>query len=143
MSTTQACAHVCTVNQKRLIPVTGFVGFANAEAGDRRFWVIDMVEPSDVPPPSALCFDDVLLPRVEQIERPTDIDPNCLWFGEDGVNDVLLTRHHDEVKHRYFTERINKWAGHMIRHDEVGRKWQRIVTCVVNDFGWLVEVPTC
>ena len=142
MSNTQS-AHVCTNNRARLIPITGSIGFADADAKDRRFWVVNMVAPSDVPPPAALRFDDVLLPRVEQIKRPKHTDPNCIWIGVDEVNDVLLTRHHDESMHRHYPERANKWIGHMIRSDEVGRKWHRCVTCVVNDFGWLVEVPTC
>ncbi|PNG56492.1 MULTISPECIES: hypothetical protein [unclassified Variovorax] len=38
-------------------------------------------------------------------------------------------------------ERQAKWAGEEVRYDTDGRRWERAICGVINDFGDLVEVP--
>ncbi|AIJ45545.1 putative oxidoreductase, Fe-dependent alcohol dehydrogenase family [Comamonas testosteroni TK102] len=144
MSTTQACAHVCTVNQKRLIPVTGFVGFANAEAGERRFWVVDTRAPSDIPPPNALQLDDVLLPEASPVSAPRFVPRNNSQLSYlHGGGLACIDRHRMKHELEHCPERTGKWVVLLQRADEAGRIWKRTALCAMDDHGWLVEVPEC
>lgn len=138
-------AHVCTAGRiKTFIQSSGSVDLLPEENSNRRFWVVDRLAPSEIPPPSALNFDEVLMPEiagVADMDGPRDT-ANTLWVGTQR-NHIHLTRHCTDYELEHFPERIPYWAAHLTRHDESDRKWRRTALCVVDDFGWLVEVPTC
>lgn len=143
MSNTQS-AHVYTSNQVRLIPVIGSIGFEDPEREDRRFRIVDSRAASDIPPPGALNLDAVHLPDAwqHQILERLDWRGNSMWLGSQH-NDVMLHRHRAPYELPHWPERVGKWTAHFSRKDEAGVKWNRTGVCVVDDFGWLVEVPTC
>ncbi|GGH62263.1 hypothetical protein GCM10010975_26780 [Comamonas phosphati] len=119
------------------------IDYIPAVDNERRFWPIGMVEPEDLPPSNTPSFGDVLLPFVEELDHPHNTQPNHLWLGNRNTNDVFLTRHQDEGELQVYPNRAGKWAGHMIRRDSSNHQWHRTVLCVVDNFGWLVEVPAC
>ena len=155
MSNTQ-CAHVCTSSQQqascagqatrcRIIHFTSAGReFLPPETGDRRFTIFEYVAPSDVPPPGALNLDEVLLPEVWQPQALGGLGPysNSMWLGS-AHSDVFLNRHRAAYELDHYPERIGKWSATFCRKDEEGMKWYRNSVCVVDNFGWLVEVPTC
>lgn len=144
MSTTQACAHVCTVNQKRLIPVTGRVGFADSEVEDRRFWIVDTRAPSDIPPPNALQLTEVLLPEISRSENLWWVEGGDGYYFWEGSGERLsVNRHFQDYELHHYPHRVGKWTARLNRKDEAGNEWSRITSCVLDDFGWLVEVSQC
>ena len=160
MSTTQACAHVCTAKPMPFIGtdpaapgsdrttifvhVTGATDVLSKESSHRRFWVVDTRAPSDVPPPNALQLTEVLLPELQQAPQL-----NWHWLGNgygwwSTTGDAFYVERHlrdYELKNR--PERAGKWIVGINRKDEAGRIWSRTAVCVPDDFGWLVEVPQC
>lgn len=148
MSTTQACAHVCTAK-----PVLHFmqagIDYNPTANNERRFWIVDTRAPSDVPPPNALQLTEVLLPEVL---LPTVARSQSLWWVEGGdgyyfwgaTDDRFSThRHFEDYELLHFPHRAGKWTCRINRKDEAGMEWNRVTSCALDDFGWLVEVPTC
>ena len=120
------------------------VDYMPAAHNERRVWVIDSRAPSDVPPPGALNLDEVLLPEAGQPQAIGSFGPysNSMWLGS-AYSDVFLNRHRAAYELDHYPERIGKWAATFCRKDEAGVKWSRNGVCVVDNFGWLVEVPAC
>ena len=108
---------------------------------DRRFFVIEEVAPSDVPPPGALLLDEVLLPQTALHKAPKFIGLDCTYYAQNAAGETVCTeRHHDEISNKYRPERIGKWRALLFRKDDTGREWSRTAICVMDDHGWLVEV---
>lgn len=160
MSTTQACAHVCTTKPVSVIGMdlalgrdrTG-VAFIQAisptdclkePTGDRRFWVFDPVALSDVPPPGAITTGHI---KLADMSCTTDRnEPSCNYMrltSVHGTASLTISRHADEYEKRRVPEAIGVWHGYEKRADEAGVEWLKEVRLVANDFGWLVEVPAC
>ncbi|KWT72875.1 hypothetical protein APV28_1439 [Comamonas testosteroni] len=86
----------------------------------------------------------MLLPELQQAPQL-----NWHWLGNgygwwSTTGDAFYVERHlrdYELKNR--PERAGKWIVGINRKDEAGRIWSRTAVCVPDDFGWLVEVPTC
>lgn len=137
-------AHVCTSNQVRLIPVMGSIGFEDPEREDRRFHIVDSRAASDIPPPNALLLDDVLLPETSPVSAPRfALRHNSQLSYLHGGGLTCIDRHCWPYELENYPERIGKWVALLQRVDEAGREWRRNALCVMDDHGWLVEVPAC
>jgi hypothetical protein len=160
MSTTQACAHVCTAKPMPFIGtdpaapgsdrttifvhLTGATDALSYECSDRRFWAVDRRAPSDIPPPNALLLDDVLLPETSPVSAPRFAprhNSQLSYLHGGGLTCIDRHRTRNELEH--YPERTGKWVALLQRIDEAGRVWCCNALCVIDDFGWLVEVPTC
>lgn len=143
MSTTQACAHVCTAK-----PVLHFmqagIDYDPAADNERRFWVVDTRAPSDIPPPNALQLDDVLLPETSPVSAPRFVPRNNSQLSYlHGGGLACIDRHRMKHELEHCPERVGKWVVMLQRVDEAGRIWKRTALCAMDDHGWLVEVPEC
>lgn len=160
MSTTQACAHVCTAKPMPFIgmdpaapgsdrttifvQVTGATDVLSNESSDRRFWVVDPRAPSDIPPPNALQLDDVLLPETSPVSAPRFVPRNNSQLSYlHGGGLACIDRHRMKHELEHCPERVGKWVVMLQRVDEAGRIWKRTALCAMDDHGWLVEVPEC
>lgn len=143
MSTTQACAHVCTAKPTLHFMQAG-IDYNPATDNDRRFWVVDIRTPSDIPPPNALQLTEVLLPAISQSQNLWWVEGGDGYYFWEGSGERLsVNRHFHDYELHHYPLRVGKWTARINRLDEAGKEWSRITSCVLDDFGWLVEVSQC
>lgn len=76
----------------------------------------------------------VLLPPVGKLRPSSASDASYMSaYGADFRGSVTLIQNHGRQGQA-------KWSGDEVRYDTEGRRWERFIRAVINDFGDLVEV---
>ena len=141
MSNTQS-AHVCTA--KAPLGLRANIDYMPQVDNELRFWIVDTRAPSDIPPPNALQLTEVLLPEISRSENLWWVEGGDGYYFWEGSGERLsVNRHFQDYELHHYPHRVGKWTARLNRKDEAGNEWSRITSCVLDDFGWLVEVSQC
>lgn len=125
----------------RLIYASGHVDSLHALDNTRRFWTIDQQQIDDTPPSNWVGH---LIPAAKRYDSSADIhnSPGLSDFycWKEQPNDELFQCGERHQGKRGGTAHL--WTCHLAQRS--GRHiWRATCHAVTDDFGWLVEVPTC
>jgi hypothetical protein len=137
---TSNSAHVCTPTGQppKLIQVVSPTEALRPETGDRRFWVIEPDEVADTPPTNWVGLI-AIVPRCEDTTAKrwsiANLADSYHYKSQGGHLYCYATRYG-------FDRHLGKWA-FTISTLTRGREWFHHGHAVMDDHGWLVEVPAC
>ena len=66
------------------------------------------------------------------------------WDNHIGLHDSQRRERYSGIRHSIFDFKPPcVWQVTEYRYDAIGTRWERRFHAVTDDFGWLIEVPTC
>ena len=124
-----------------LIHASGHVDFLASLDNTRRFWVIDQQQIDDTPPSNWVGH---LVPAAKHYDSSADIHNtpglSDFYCWKEQPKDELFQCGERHQGKRSGTPHL--WTCHLAQRS--GRHiWRATCHAVTDDFGWLVEVPTC
>lgn len=144
MSTTNTSAHVCTTPARDSDAMAYWAVPVPADPiplSGRRYWPTDN---ADTPPPGAINPASIMLVAMSGVTDTYSPDDNDMYLISAHVGAILsISRHPSKHSKKWAPATLALWTGFEIRRDATGAEWSRSVHLVVNDHGWLVEVPQC
>ncbi len=86
----------------------------------------------------------VLLPALTGLTHiGSALDDALVFIADQGAGSLVVTRHLSASETKWCPERAGAWTGIERRRDASGTEFSREIRLVEDNYGELVEVPTC